>query len=1180
MFNGCRKVIIDDIRKDDVLNDMRQFVQFEASKQDLKLSDECIQCICLSSNGCYLYVQLYFQVCLPNHLIVCNKPTLPVTLNGLFYTIFTIWFDRLNTIAQCTVRRLFSLLLSTATFAISIDEARSLLMNQTHLGQLPDIVNQLQHMQLIHVQQEPRPESFKDFWVSTAVQHRSADSSTPDTPKVLHDSLQAVIRAQHNPMLRWLSDVKHCGLRFHCTKALGHLLYVLHNPITQNGFALAHHVQAASSGSLMPNLQAFLFLIYCHPNQLSDTFSSTTSPSEFLMGPQTLRPQLHPLIVYIESCAQVNTTRLFVNDDSNPDHTEAELISEMLGDLQSGDVQFPTGSFEIASEQSDLDMNNNCVPIAQDSRDVAAQWPSTALIVKPNWAINNNLNILQPPKEVIPPANCLNPKLIFEPCQMDPSSGTFDMQQLLSAITGQDENLLKMLLDSCPHLLYSYDDRGLTPLLHAIHVDCADSILRLLVSYDLDINQPSEQLQLSPLMLASARDRLSSVDLLLEMDADVHAKDTFGRTALACAVRAGSSAGVVELLITWGSRADECDHFGRSLIVLTVIGMCTWSSCTIASAESTNNPPDHSITSDSNNMVTNHDSSKPDYFQKKQKPATLSSTGRTDANQLKVDAKRKSAVNPAAKMRGHISRFPNTGKGKRHSLIECVPQFRANRVMTGSATAAQATWVRASQMLEPNNAPVRPNTSFEHRLLRTLFNHHRSNVANIDANGVSSSDVQQRELNVLQVIRQLVDGGADVEQSDHGQRTTLHWAAAAGTSPLLLNYLIQLVGRRQLQQPDVNGWLPVHWAAATGQVPLLKTLSTDGLLHQLTTDRLSVLACAVRSNQFDAVISLVRRCGARLDQVDAQRRSVVNWVVGAAGVRLRWLRRQRASAQRHKSRTASCCTSACAASDGKSVNEAESIDGGEPDPIDRFDQLTELPSKLLDPLVDSIDDEVQASLDQLSLQENEELELPDEDADEESEDDDEEGEGEEEGEEDEEENADRLEDSKEDDEQYRRRVRMLKLLIALGADLNFRDSNGRTALHLAAWLDDAKVTQLLLSNAALVDPVDSDGRTPLYFCAVANSLSTARLLLAHRARLDWLCSSSTPGSADTNDRSILSVALRQNRYRFVRLLLRSGRQSARNDPQSMIGWSQLVTQVAARSSPKWKSLFSHYGYKC
>ncbi len=52
-------------------------------------------------------------------------------------------------------------------------------------------------------------------------------------------------------------------------------------------------------------------------------------------------------------------------------------------------------------------------------------------------------------------------------------------------------------------------------------------------------------------------------------------------------------------------------------------------------------------------------------------------------------------------------------------------------------------------------------------------------------------------------------------------------------------------------------------------------------------------------------------------------------------------------------------------------------------------------------------------------------------------------------------------------------------LIASGADVNARDDQGYTPLHLAAAADSAEVVRLLLDSGAEIDAVNNKGETPL-----------------------------------------------------------------------------------------------------
>lgn len=50
-------------------------------------------------------------------------------------------------------------------------------------------------------------------------------------------------------------------------------------------------------------------------------------------------------------------------------------------------------------------------------------------------------------------------------------------------------------------------------------------------------------------------------------------------------------------------------------------------------------------------------------------------------------------------------------------------------------------------------------------------------------------------------------------------------------------------------------------------------------------------------------------------------------------------------------------------------------------------------------------------------------------------------------------------------------------LLNCGTDVNFRDIDGRTALHIAACQNFADVVELLLKNGSKIDPIDRWGST-------------------------------------------------------------------------------------------------------
>ena len=75
-----------------------------------------------------------------------------------------------------------------------------------------------------------------------------------------------------------------------------------------------------------------------------------------------------------------------------------------------------------------------------------------------------------------------------------------------------------------------------------------------------------------------------------------------------------------------------------------------------------------------------------------------------------------------------------------------------------------------------------------------------------------------------------------------------------------------------------------------------------------------------------------------------------------------------------------------------------------------------------------------------------------------------------------------------------------ELLLANGAEVYVRNSDGWMPLHMAAVRDNPAVAELLLANGAKVDAKDTThGSTPLHQAAAFDSLAMAKFLLANGA---------------------------------------------------------------------------------
>jgi ankyrin repeat protein len=75
------------------------------------------------------------------------------------------------------------------------------------------------------------------------------------------------------------------------------------------------------------------------------------------------------------------------------------------------------------------------------------------------------------------------------------------------------------------------------------------------------------------------------------------------------------------------------------------------------------------------------------------------------------------------------------------------------------------------------------------------------------------------------------------------------------------------------------------------------------------------------------------------------------------------------------------------------------------------------------------------------------------------------------------------------------RLELIKFLLDNKADVNAKDSTGKTPLHVAAAFGSTEIVQLLIDGKADVNARDIDGRTPLG--AVENYIKTIDLLRRH-----------------------------------------------------------------------------------
>ncbi|EQB52672.1 hypothetical protein CGLO_07683 [Colletotrichum gloeosporioides Cg-14] len=110
-------------------------------------------------------------------------------------------------------------------------------------------------------------------------------------------------------------------------------------------------------------------------------------------------------------------------------------------------------------------------------------------------------------------------------------------------------------------------------------------------------------------------------------------------------------------------------------------------------------------------------------------------------------------------------------------------------------------------------------------------------------------------------------------------------------------------------------------------------------------------------------------------------------------------------------------------------------------------------------------------------------------------------------------------------------TKIVKLLIANGADVNLKDPFDRTALHMAASGGYVEIVQLLLDANAEVNAMTTEYETSLGWTCSSGHLKVVRLLL------DWGAVMNPPGGMSVN---VLQLACSYGHVEIVRLLLNKG----------------------------------------
>ncbi|KAK4185664.1 hypothetical protein QBC35DRAFT_476145 [Podospora australis] len=109
---------------------------------------------------------------------------------------------------------------------------------------------------------------------------------------------------------------------------------------------------------------------------------------------------------------------------------------------------------------------------------------------------------------------------------------------------------------------------------------------------------------------------------------------------------------------------------------------------------------------------------------------------------------------------------------------------------------------------------------------------------------------------------------------------------------------------------------------------------------------------------------------------------------------------------------------------------------------------------------------------------------------------------------------------------------VIQLLIDFGAEINVVDDTGKTPLSLSCEFGHSEVAELLVYRGAKLESIDKNGRSPLWHAARRGETSIVKLLLQKGAH---------PGRKDTNGDTPLMAAVKANAPAIVCLLVGHGK---------------------------------------
>ena len=90
---------------------------------------------------------------------------------------------------------------------------------------------------------------------------------------------------------------------------------------------------------------------------------------------------------------------------------------------------------------------------------------------------------------------------------------------------------------------------------------------------------------------------------------------------------------------------------------------------------------------------------------------------------------------------------------------------------------------------------------------------------------------------------------------------------------------------------------------------------------------------------------------------------------------------------------------------------------------------------------------------------------------------------------------------------YHGHVKFVESLVAAGVNVNAKDKDGQTPMHILAYMptplrDETKIAEMLLQNGSILESKDNEGNTPLHKAVEFGEVSMTNLLIRQGANVN------------------------------------------------------------------------------